>query len=580
MINSHQRDVIRTRSKKKSGGRRNNAGRKRKSQQLPTRPQIHSIRVSQQNKNTYERRKLKSLLYNLINPQGRCSSSDENKIILILIIQHQLSVGCSPTSAIKHVAVQMHKSHNTIRKIYKYYIFHKTIPIPDTSNRGAGSPLHISHSHHLSSEQVATIHQTITSANQSATSCSVKDIQHALLRQHNITIARTTLQSILHRIGYHYGKAKYIGTMNNDARTARIRTFLIAYSKAIQEQAHRKCVIVYIDESYIHSNHSSNHIWYNPDSPSINTINRSIGKGIRYIILHAMSANGLLTSSDTLIPSSKLHEKQTTAEFVFESVENQDDYHKSMNGNVFLSWIRNRLIPTFKHLYKKKKMVLVLDNASYHHVRGDDWINPNSMNKTELAYQLVELGVTSIKLDRKATSFPQASFYQQGGKWAPTLDEMRLRLKQELIKYPQYQTTEVRKLMNEHGYELIYTPPYTPTVQPIEMIWAYVKNYVGRLYKKQRNKNELMDQIREGFYGNVVTKHKGVTSDLCTKVINHCHKWCDNFIEHDVILDGSIQDISQNSTNTTDMVDINEDIEDELDTLAQTNQLPDEDVVI
>ena len=39
------------------------------------------------------------------------------------------------------------------------------------------------------------------------------------------------------------------------------------------------------------------------------------------------------------------------------------------------------------------------------------------------------------------------------------------------------------KLLKDRGYQLIYTPTYTPTVQPIEMVWAYVKNYVARQYE-------------------------------------------------------------------------------------------------
>ena len=29
-------------------------------------------------------------------------------------------------------------------------------------------------------------------------------------------------------------------------------------------------------------------------------------------------------------------------------------------------------------------MVLILDNAKYHHCRGEDWVSPNKMKKTEL----------------------------------------------------------------------------------------------------------------------------------------------------------------------------------------------------
>ena len=577
MTGHHRQQVIRTRSHSWRGGARTNAGRKKKPHLSILHQQAASIRITQQQAQKYQRKKLKLLMEPLINAQGRCSSQQENKFFLLLMLQHQLSTGCSPTTAQKYIAHQIHKSHNTLRRVYYHYIHHKEVLIPDNSNRGAGSPRHISHSHQLTSEQVTTIHQTITTANQSTESCSIKDIQEALLTQHNITVPRTTLQSLLHRIGYHYGAAQYIGTMNDGARKARIRSFLLAYSSALQEQAKKNCIIVYTDESYIHSTHSSQSIWYSPNSATSNNINRPIGRGIRFIILHAMSSDGLLCSSDIPTPSSRLEEKQTTAEFIFESVTNEEDYHKSMNGDVFLAWLTNRLIPTFKRIYKRKKMVLVLDNASYHHVRGESYINPNNMNKND---KLVELGVTSIKVARKSTPFPQASFYQSGGKWAPTVEEMRQRLKEELQKYPQYQTTEVSKVMKEHGYQCIYTPPYTPTVQPIEMIWAYVKNYVARQYTKNRNKQQLVEQTRRGFYGHPATKHRGVTAHLCTKLINHCHKWSNKFIEQDLELDGSVDQCTRICTAGESHVNIDDDIEDELDTLEQTNELPEDEQVI
>ena len=43
-------------------------------------------------------------------------------------------------------------------------------------------------------------------------------------------------------------------------------------------------------------------------------------------------------------------------------------------------------------------MVLVLDNASYHHRRGPDWIHVHRMNKAQLAAKLVELGVKSVSV--------------------------------------------------------------------------------------------------------------------------------------------------------------------------------------
>ena len=61
-----------------------------------------------------------------------------------------------------------------------------------------------------------------------------------------------------------------------------------------------------------------------------------------------------------------------TTEMIFQSKKARGDYHENMNGTMFLKWLKNRLFPTFKALYGNRKLVLVLDNAPYHHVHPED----------------------------------------------------------------------------------------------------------------------------------------------------------------------------------------------------------------
>lgn len=172
-----------------------------------------------------------------------------------------------------------------------------------------------------------------------------------------------------------------------------------------------------------------------------------------------------------------------------------DDYHNTINGEIFIKWCENKLFPSFHRLFPSKQLILLLDNASYHHVRGPNYINPNQMKKDELAYKLVEFGYKEIYVDRKQNNniikkrFGQPSFYQRGGKWAPTVDELKKELKHYLKLHPELNLTEMQKLFKQHKYQLIYTPPYTPAVQPIEMVWSNVKSYVAKQYQLGRTMN-------------------------------------------------------------------------------------------
>ena len=83
-----------------------------------------------------------------------------------------------------------------------------------------------------------------------------------------------------------------------------------------------------------------------------------------------------------------------SCELIYEAEKGDGDYHENMNGSIYMQWLINRLLIAFNKRYPRQKMVLVLDNASYHHVHGEDWINVHIMRKDEIAFKLIELGVT------------------------------------------------------------------------------------------------------------------------------------------------------------------------------------------
>jgi transposase len=554
------------------GGKRAGAGRPtEKEKKTVAEESIRNARNARQVK--YEQRQDLLQQHNeLSNPRGRSSSYHENKLLLVLIIGYIVHYGMNQTSAIHTAATLVGRSDHTLHSLYHHWLEHKEVLEVNNSNRGGGSLLHINHDHHLSIDHICTIHRVILERNAAGPGCTTNDIKQQLLQQHTLSISKQTLRSVLHSIGYCYGRSRFIGTMNDEARKARIRAFIKQYSAALQAQQRGECIIVYTDESYINSNHSSSRTWYSPLSSTANEVKRSIGKGKRLILLHALSKDGLLVlhrNNQPVLASSNIDEEKFSAELVFEAVEHDGDYHKNMHGDIFLAWLLNRLFPTFQRLYPGKKLVLVLDNATYHHARGEDFINPNEMDKTQIAYKLVEFGIREINIARGSNGamkrFGQASFYQRGGKWAPTLDEMKRELKRYLALHPEYQQTEVQKLFKERGYQLIYTPPSTPNVQPIELVWAYVKNYVARQYESGRSLETLRRQTREGFYGQPNLNHEGVTANLSRALIKHCHKWCNDFIDQDWELEGTVEQLSSGEEVQAEAIELSDDIDNELD---------------
>ena len=89
-----------------------------------------------------------------------------------------------------------------------------------------------------------------------------------------------------------------------------------------------------------------------------------------------MTKDGMLQLAKANEPSNDLSEEYPNAMVVAHMVSAEGiepaDYHDSIDCTKFIAWMQNRLIPAFKRKYRGKKMILVMDNAKYHHARGED----------------------------------------------------------------------------------------------------------------------------------------------------------------------------------------------------------------
>jgi hypothetical protein len=55
------------------------------------------------------------------------------------------------------------------------------------------------------------------------------------------------------------------------------------------------------------------------------------------------------------------------------------------------------------------------------------------------------------------------------------------------IHKPNRQVYVIDKLLSEHGHSVLRLPPYHPELNPIELMWALVKNYVAAHNDKFNN---------------------------------------------------------------------------------------------
>lgn len=464
--------------------------------------------------------------------QGHSRTPVENARALLHVAVHQQR-GLSHDAAIKAVATAELASPSTLRAAVLQFSQTGTLPEPSTEHRGRGNPDHPLHSANTdrygpSLEAELLMHDLVHAQKTEGVSVTATTIAAELRSQLGISISRRTVRRWLHALGYHWRHKRYIGGMKPQAKNARIRQFILEYAAALAEEAAGTAIIVYVDESYIHTHHASRKGWFHLNDRDV------IGddNGTRLIILHAMTDSGLLAVPDT-IASNWLSEPALTAELVFEEVledgQDDSDYHNTMTGAKFVAWLRNRLLPTFAAMYPGKKMYLVLDNATYHKPRDESWVSSSqAQTKHELAHQLMDLGVESL-ITASGCMVPAHLFGAKKSEGGPTKAELIAAVQRWLSEHPDYNRTVVEQLMRDAGHSLVYTPPFCPEVQPIELLWAKVKRYVAARSTHNRSLTEARQQTEEGF--------EQITNMFCNSIVKHCHDWMDQFLLTDAAED-------------------------------------------
>jgi hypothetical protein len=346
--------------------------------------------------------------------------------------------------------------------------------------------------------------------------------------------------ALVHMLGYRWGKIRLKKINPDPERNDVIRTYLKAYGDALALERRGTHIIVYFDESYVHQNHAPTESWLKEDGDR--HVERSSSKGKRVIILHAITKDGPLGGEDTTMkwsgdtphPSEGV---QTTAECLWVSASNSGDYHDNMNSEMFMKWVQNRLVPAFKHRYPGKKMIICQDNAPYHHAREVEslstittkadmlaLIKRHTPNLTHLQLPAkpgtraapLQVPITDAVLQRAAKTRPAVPTGDELKEaWLAAVkgsDEYAHLLECKIERYLHDTAAIVDKtqsLGETDSHEqsplrligFLWTPPYTPTLQPIEEFWGGAKNYCASQYTNGRKVRQCIEQLRVGWYG-------------------------------------------------------------------------------
>lgn len=240
---------------------------------------------------------------------------------------------------------------------------------------------------------------------------------------------RTSLRHILNEIGF-----KWRRTMNNRKlliETPDIRDKRISYLRSIQRYRQENRPIIYLDETYVLSTHVQSQSWSDESNKGIR---KPISKGERLIIIHAGGEKGFVPNALT----------------TWKATKHTGDYHDNVNQEMFMKWMNEKLLPNLE-----PRSVLVIDNAPYHNVQIDK--APTSKTKKQEMKDW---------LRQHNIAFSDDMF-------VPELYKLIGLHKDKFKRYLLDETVQAQ------GHDILRLPPYHPDLNPIELIWAEVKGYVG-----------------------------------------------------------------------------------------------------
>lgn len=379
--------------------------------------------------------------------------------------------------SIKRTADALGIGTATVRRIMADY--NRDPELLDEPAKKRGRPVHT-----VSASYQETVRSYIRSANIKGEYITLENIQDFLKEIyagepiHIATLART-----LSRWGFEFGKGTRSQHLKEKDHVIAARQRYLR--KKRDNRSHGKdtdTVLpeVYLDESYVNKNHSTDFIRYSgEDGP---WVQKPTGKGERLIIVNAITKDGW-------VPGAKL---------VFKGERKTGDYHGQMNWELFKKWFTEMLIPNIP-----ENSMIIMDNAPYHNILSEHSPPTPLCSKKKIKEWL-----------------DYNKIYCRDDCLKPGLAEMLKKMGTE----PIYAVDEIAR---SHGHEVIRTPPYHPELQPIETCWGVVKNHVAK--KCDFTMNNLIEQLNLGF--------DKVTAKTCTEIIAKVRKIEDDFWIEDLKMD-------------------------------------------
>jgi hypothetical protein len=241
---------------------------------------------------------------------------------------------------------------------------------------------------------------------------------------------------------------------------------------------------VYLDESFLH-HHRRQFSWLSDGE----TINRASGKGRCWCFIHALLPTGLVEG----------------AFLIFAAKQGRGDYHRQFDATRFLQWYTDQLFPALP-----SQCFIILDRCPFHTVARDA-LNPTQMRKAELHAWLTERNIAW-----------EAHWLCQ-------------RLREEVDRHRDKEPL-IQGIAREHGHQVLFLPVHHPELNPIEFVWAAVKDQCAQQYSNATSFQDQRTHLEQGFTA-------VITPEYCTNVYAHVRTIEESYWETDLLRDD--EDVEQ-----------------------------------
>lgn len=331
----------------------------------------------------------------------------------------------STQNAIKRVSTGLGIGEITVKRIIADYNKGKIKESETSETKDRGKP-----PYRLSDNLQPIIRDYIRIKNLKGQKISAEEIRAELIKTYNLEIPMTTFLRTLSRWGFTYGKDKRRTALREqDYVVLARRQYLRRKIANRNPDGSLKRPEVYLDETFINKNHSD---WYlEEDGP---WVNKPSGKGPRVIIVHAITKSGWVED----------------AQLIFDANKRTGDYHGQMNWENFSKWFEKQLLPNIPD-----DSLIIMDNAQYHNTFTEDSFPTSKTCKEELR----------CWLDNNRIPWTEDML-------KPELSDLCKRF----AAAPKFKLDQIAEAA---GHKILRTPQYHPELQPIEICWAIVKNFMA-----------------------------------------------------------------------------------------------------